>query len=109
MVESTPLLRERSRNVTEGSNPSRSAINFQIRPHLINLPWFAITPQRNERDENPFRSAAKEQGLKAAGALATNQIKRAKRANLAWPEHSEGNPSRSAINFQIRPYLIYLP
>jgi hypothetical protein len=47
--------------------------------------------------------------LKAAGALATNQIKRAKRANLAWPEHSEGNPSRSAINFQIRPHLIYLP
>jgi hypothetical protein len=35
--------------------------------------------------------------LKAAGALATNHIKRATRAKLAWPKRSAGNPTPSAI------------
>jgi hypothetical protein len=35
--------------------------------------------------------------LKAAGALATNHIKRATRAQLAWPKRSAGNPTPSAI------------
>lgn len=36
MVESTPLLRERRGNSTEGSNPSRSAIQF-IRTDFASL------------------------------------------------------------------------
>jgi hypothetical protein len=38
-------------------------------------------------------------GLKAAGALATNHIKRAARAQLAWPQQRVGNPTPSATLF----------
>jgi hypothetical protein len=51
--------------------------------------------ERSEVKTPPERSGGL--SLKAAGALATNHIKRATRAKLAWPKRSAGNPTPSAI------------
>ena len=72
-----------------GHLPRWHLIDFRRRKS--DLAW----TERSEVKTPPERSGGL--GLKAAGALATNHIKRATRAKLAWPEQRVGNPTPSAI------------
>ncbi len=81
MVESTPLLRERGGDLTEGSNPSRSALT------PIQFIWVGV--RAFEGDEIPAHRA---QGLNAAFASSEMGKNRAAQTGIA-----NGNPSRSAL------------